>query len=86
MLDNYCTTGFWVSELADKKGNVQDAYLERMRKKTTPVRVVLLDGRKLNGVVKGYDAFTLILTVNPGGADVLIYKSAIAVVGPAKKE
>ncbi|MFO7946758.1 MAG: RNA chaperone Hfq [Armatimonadota bacterium] len=70
--------------MANKKGNVQDAYLERMRKKSTRIRVVLLDGKKLTGVVKAYDAFTLILTVDPGGADVLIYKSAIAVIGPAK--
>lgn len=73
-------------KVSKSKGSVQDAYLQKAKENATNLRIVLLDGKKLMGAVKAFDAFTLLLHVDPGGADVLVYKSAIAVIGPAKRE
>ena len=42
--------------------NLQDSFLNQVRKEGTEVRMVLLDGTTLNGVVKGFDNFTVILS------------------------
>lgn len=72
--------------MGNDRGSVQDAYLKRATENSTNLRIVLMDGKKLMGIVKAFDAFTVLLQVASSGADVLVYKSAIAVVGPAKRE
>jgi len=56
--------------------NLQDSFLNQVRKEGTEVRMVLLDGTTLNGVVKGFDNFTVILSSR--GEQHLVYKHAIA--------
>lgn len=56
--------------------NLQDSFLNQIRKEGTEVKLVLLDGTALTGIVKGFDNFTVIL--NSRGAQHLIYKHAIA--------
>jgi host factor-I protein len=60
------------------KGNVnlQDSFLNQVRKDNIEVKITLLDGTMLRGVVRGFDNFTLILHV--GGMQHLIYKHAVA--------
>lgn len=62
------------------KASLQDEYLKKMIAARTGVRVVLNNGKDLRGIIKGCDAFTVILDI--GGAELLVYKSAIAVLGP----
>lgn len=62
------------------KPEVQDSFLNELRTSHTPARVVLLDGRELRGTVQAFDTFTIRMTCK--GDDVLIFKSAIAVIGP----
>ena len=56
--------------------NLQDSFLNQVRKEATEIKLILLDGTTLNGVVKGFDNFTVILSSH--GAQHLIYKHAIA--------
>jgi len=63
------------------KGSVQDVYLKAAADAKSAVRISLLNGKDLRGVVKQFDAFTLIVSVKD--MDILVYKSAIAAIGPA---
>jgi len=56
--------------------NLQDSFLNQVRKESAEVKMILLDGTTLAGVIKGFDNFTVIL--NNRGAQHLVYKHAIA--------
>lgn len=56
--------------------NLQDSFLNQVRKEGTEVKIIMLGGATLNGIIKGFDNFTVIL--NSRGAQHLIYKHAIA--------
>src|SRR5262245_8113883 len=55
--------------------NLQDSFLNQVRKDNLEIQLVLLDGSKLQGYVRGFDNFTVI--VNGSDAQHLIYKHAI---------
>lgn len=56
--------------------NLQDSFLNQMRKDGTGVKIVLLDGSVIVGRVKGFDNFTVVLASE--GKQHLIYKHAIS--------
>jgi host factor-I protein len=56
--------------------NLQDSFLNQVRKEATELKMVLVDGTTLTGVVRGFDNFTVILSSR--GAQHLIYKHAIS--------
>lgn len=56
--------------------NLQDSFLNQVRKDNAMIELILLDGTKLNGQVRGFDNFTVILQT--GSDQHLIYKHAIA--------
>jgi host factor-I protein len=56
--------------------NLQDSFLNQVRRENSEVRVLLVNGATLRGVVKGFDNFTVILSDRNGQH--LIYKHAIA--------
>ncbi|AXA35608.1 MAG: hypothetical protein KatS3mg130_1022 [Candidatus Sumerlaea sp.] len=63
--------------------NLQDSFLNQVRKEDQEVAVVMTNGMTLNGHVKGFDNFTVILGTSDGKQH-LIYKHAIAqVIGSA---
>lgn len=62
--------------------NLQDGYLNQMRKESTIVTVFLVNGCKLRGVVRGFDSFTIVLESN--GRQHLLYKHAVSTVSPAE--
>ena len=64
------------------KVSVQDTYLKKMADNQTDVRVNLTNGKEVRGKIKQFDAFTVVLTVK-GMMEVLVYKSAIAAIGPS---
>ena len=66
------------------KPEVQDGYLNELRVSKREARIVLLDGKELRCVIKGFDAFTILASCKD--TDVLVFKSAIAVIGPADAE
>ena len=63
--------------------NLQDLFLNQVRKENTPVTIYLTGGVQLKGMVKGFDAFTVILD-SQGKPPQLIYKHAIASVVPMR--
>lgn len=62
--------------------NIQDNYLNQLRKNNIYVTVFLLNGFQLKGVIKSYDNFTVLLESE--GKQQLIYKHAISTFSPSK--
>ncbi|AUG57622.1 RNA chaperone Hfq [Acetivibrio saccincola] len=62
--------------------NLQDVFLNQVRKEHIPVTVYLTNGFQLKGLVKGFDNFTVVL--DSDGRQQLIYKHAISTISPMK--
>ena len=54
--------------------NIQDQYLNQSRKERVKVLVQLMSGEKLEGHIKSFDNFSVLMEVH---GDILIYKHAI---------
>jgi len=63
---------------------VQDEYLNEARTKKRPVEIVLLGGKSLRGIVEAFDTFTIKLRCR--NDVLLVFKSAIAVIGPVRPQ
>jgi host factor-I protein len=66
---------------AEKTQNVQDVFLNHIRKNKVPVTIFLINGVKLQGVVSSFDNFSLLLRRD--GHVQLVYKHAVSTVMPA---
>ncbi len=66
---------------ADKPQNVQDVFLNYIRKNKTPVTVFLVNGVKLQGIVTWFDNFSVLLRRD--GHTQLVYKHAISTIMPS---
>lgn len=64
-----------------KSQNVQDVFLNHVRKNKLPVTVFLVNGVKLQGVISWFDNFCVLLRRD--GHVQLVYKHAISTVMPA---
>lgn len=64
--------------------NLQDLFLNQVRKEHVPVTIYLTGGVQLKGLVKGFDPFTVLLDT-PGKPTQLVYKHAIASVVPTRQ-
>ena len=62
--------------------NLQDVFLNYLRKEKIPVTVHLMTGAKLSGVIKGFDNFAIILKHT---TQELVYKHAISTIQPQKE-
>lgn len=62
--------------------NLQDAFLNQVRKENLPVTIYLVNGFQLKGNVKGFDNFTVILDFD--GKQQLVYKHAISTISPQR--
>ena len=60
---------------------LQDVFLNSARRERTPVQVRLMDGMEIQGMVRGFDSFTVVLDGREGKQSML-YKHAIAAVMP----
>ncbi|RUL55148.1 MULTISPECIES: RNA chaperone Hfq [Lysinibacillus] len=65
-----------------KSINLQDTFLNNLRKTNIFVTVFLTNGFQLKGLVKSYDNFTVLLESD--GKQHLIYKHAISTFVPSK--
>ena len=61
--------------------NLQDTFLNNMRKEKTSVKINLLNGNSLFGVIQGFDSFAIFLK---NKHQELIYKHAIATIVPVQ--
>jgi host factor-I protein len=66
---------------AEKPQNVQDVFLNFIRKNKTPVTVFLVNGVKLQGIVTWFDNFSVLLRRD--GHTQLVYKHAISTIMPS---
>lgn len=66
----------------DKKQNLQDTFLNSVRKSKTPLTIFLVNGVKLQGVVTWFDNFCVLLRRD--GQSQLVYKHAISTIMPAQ--
>jgi host factor-I protein len=57
--------------------NIQDQYLNQSRKERVRVVVTLMSGAKMEGFIKSFDNFSVLMEVQ---GDILIYKHAIATI------
>lgn len=67
--------------MSEKTQNLQDVFLNNVRKSKTPVTVFLVNGVKLQGVITWFDNFCVLLRRD--GHSQLVYKHAISTVMPS---
>ena len=67
---------------ANKSQNLQDVFLNQVRKTKVAVTVFLVNGVKLQGVISSFDNFCVLLRRN--GHVQLVYKHAISTVMPSQ--
>jgi host factor-I protein len=65
---------------ADRSQNLQDTFLNYVRKNKTPLTIFLVNGVKLQGVVTWFDNFCVLLRRD--GHSQLVYKHAISTIMP----
>ncbi len=61
--------------------NLQDIFLNQMRKEKIPVTMYLVNGARLTGTIKGFDNFVILLKQDN---QQLVYKHAISTIIPEK--
>jgi host factor-I protein len=64
----------------EKQQNLQDTFLNHVRKQKIPVTVFLVNGVKLQGVITWFDNFCVLLRRD--GMSQLVYKHAISTIMP----
>lgn len=66
---------------SERSQNVQDVFLNHIRKNKIPVTVFLVNGVKLQGIITWFDNFSVLLRRDAHSQ--LVYKHAISTVMPA---
>lgn len=62
--------------------NLQDVFLNQVRRDSTIITIFLVSGYQIRGYVKGFDNYTIIL--DSDGKQQMIYKHAISTIIPGK--
>lgn len=65
-----------------KPANLQDQFLNHLRREKTPVTMFLVKGVKLQGIVTWFDNFSILLRRD--GQSQLVYKHAISTIMPSQ--
>lgn len=68
--------------MADKVNNLQDIFLNSIRRSKMPVTMFLVKGVKLQGIITWFDNFSVLLRRD--GQAQLVYKHAISTIMPAQ--
>jgi host factor-I protein len=64
--------------------NLQDPYLNSLRKEQIKVSIYLINGIKLSGVVASFDQYVVVLRDSESTVNQLIYKHAISTIVPSR--
>ncbi len=67
--------------MTDKNQNLQDVFLNKMRKDKASATVFLMNGVKLQGIITWFDNFSIL--VRREAHSQLVYKHAISTIMPA---
>ena len=70
------------SESRSTQPNIQDVFLNYVRREKLSVTIRMMDGSQLEGRIKNFDRFALVL--DHGGSDHMIFKHAIAAIRTPK--
>ncbi len=62
--------------------NLQDIFLNQVRKDHSPITIFLISGYQIKGYVKGFDSYTIV--IDSDGKQQMIYKHAISTIVPSK--
>ena len=76
--DSRPTSSAQTSALSSTQSNIQDVFLNHARRDRLVVALQLMDGRRLDAVIKSFDRFAVIVEID--GGDHLIFKHAIATI------
>lgn len=68
--------------MSKQQVNIQDTFLNQVRKDRMPVIVYLINGFQIRGIVKAFDNFTIVLEAE--GKQQMIYKHAISTFIPMR--
>ncbi len=68
--------------MAEKSHNLQDTFLNHVRKAKVPLTIFLVNGVKLQGIVTWFDNFCVLLRRD--GHSQLVYKHAISTIMPSQ--
>ena len=63
--------------------NIQDAFLNTVRREKTTVVIYLVNGAKLSGRIRSFDKFSVLL--ESGSHDQLIFKHAISTISQSRR-
>lgn len=66
----------------NKSINMQDTFLNQLRKDNIPVTVYLTNGFQIRGVIKAFDNFTIV--IDSEGRQQMVYKHAISTFTPQR--
>ncbi len=66
----------------NKTINIQDTFLNTLRKENIPVTVYLTNGFQIRGVIRAFDNFTIV--IDSDGRQQMVYKHAISTFTPQK--
>lgn len=69
--------------MSKSQPNIQDVFLNEIRKENTPVTIYLTNGVQLRGLIRGFDPFTVLLE-SPGRPTQIVYKHAMTSIVPAR--
>ena len=67
--------------MKNKINNLQEPYLNQLRKEKVPVSVYLVSGIKLQGEIESFDQFSILLK---SSVSQMVYKHAISTIQPAR--
>ena len=68
--------------MSSDKQNLQDTFLNHVRKTKIPITVFLINGVKLQGIITWFDSFCVLLRRE--GQSQLVYKHAISTIMPSQ--
>lgn len=62
--------------------NLQDSFLNQLRKDNVPVTIYLVNGFQIKGFIRGFDNFTVVL--DNDGKQMMVYKHALSTITPVR--
>jgi host factor-I protein len=62
--------------------NLQDMFLNQMRRDKVPCDVHLTNGSTVSGIIRGFDNFAVLVRYSEGTGQEMIYKHSIASIAP----
>jgi host factor-I protein len=69
--------------MSKSQPNLQDMFLNQVRKENATVTIYLTNGVQLRGIVRGFDSFTVLLE-SPGRPTQIVYKHAMTSIVPMR--